>query len=70
MSGRSCKLAEGGVVMARWSCSKSPTPWKGDAMTKFKIAPTGAEMKTLLLSDETGFRAVLQAALQEVLEGR
>ena len=37
-------------------------------MTKLKIAPTGADMKALLLSDENGFRAVLQAALQEVLE--
>jgi putative transposase len=37
-------------------------------MTKLKIAPFGAEMKALLLSDENGFRAVLQAALQEVLE--
>jgi len=41
---------------------------KGDAMTKLTIAPSGAEMKALLLSDENGFRAVLQAALQEVLE--
>jgi len=37
-------------------------------MTKLKLAPSGAEMKALLLSDENGFRAVLQAALQEVLE--
>ncbi len=37
-------------------------------MTKLKIAPGGAEMKALLLSDEHGFRAVLQAALQEALE--
>jgi hypothetical protein len=37
-------------------------------MTKLKIAPFGAEMKALLLSDEKGFRAVLQAALQEALE--
>jgi hypothetical protein len=37
-------------------------------MTKLKIAPFGAEMKALLLSDENGFRAVLQAALQEALE--
>jgi putative transposase len=37
-------------------------------MTKLKIAPTGADMKALLESDENGFRAVLQAALQEVLE--
>ena len=37
-------------------------------MTKLKLAPTGAEMKSLLLSDEHGFRSVLQAALQEVLE--
>ena len=37
-------------------------------MTKLKIAPTGAEMKALFESDENGFRAVLQAALQEVLE--
>jgi putative transposase len=41
---------------------------KGDAMTKLKLAPSGAEMKALLVSDENGFRAVLQAALQEVLE--
>lgn len=41
---------------------------KGHAMTKLKIAPSGADMKALLLSDEDGFRAVLQAALQEVLE--
>ena len=37
-------------------------------MTKLKLAPSGAEMKALLVSDENGFRAVLQAALQEVLE--
>ncbi len=43
---------------------------KGDAMTKLTIAPSGAEMKALLLSDENGFRAVLQAALQEVLEAK
>jgi putative transposase len=41
---------------------------KGDAMTKLTLAPSGAELKSLLLSDENGFRAVLQAALQEVLE--
>jgi putative transposase len=41
---------------------------KGDAMTKLTLAPSGAELKALLLSDENGFRAVLQAALQEVLE--
>jgi putative transposase len=37
-------------------------------MTKLTLAPSGAELKALLLSDENGFRAVLQAALQEVLE--
>ena len=37
-------------------------------MTKLKLAPTGAEFKALLLSDEGGFRAILQEALQEVLE--
>ncbi|WP_428390406.1 IS256 family transposase [Lichenicoccus sp.] len=37
-------------------------------MTKLNLAPLGADMKALLLSDENGFRAVLQAALQEVLE--
>ena len=37
-------------------------------MTKLKIAPSGAEMKALLLSDEDGFRALLQSVLQEVLE--
>ena len=37
-------------------------------MTKLKIAPTGVDLKALLLSDEDGFRAVLQGALQEILE--
>ena len=37
-------------------------------MTNLTLAPSGAEMKALLLSDENGFRAVLEAALQEVLE--
>jgi putative transposase len=37
-------------------------------MTKLKITPKGAEMKALLLSDEDGFRALLQGVLQEVLE--
>ena len=37
-------------------------------MTKLKVARSGAEMKALLLSDENGFRAILQSALQEVLE--
>jgi putative transposase len=41
---------------------------KGDAMTKLTLAPSGADLKSLLLSDENGFRTVLQAALQEVLE--
>jgi putative transposase len=41
---------------------------KGNAMTNLTLAPSGAEMKALLLSDENGFRAVLEAALQEVLE--
>lgn len=37
-------------------------------MTKREVTPTGEELKRLLLSDENGFRAVLQAALQEILE--
>ena len=37
-------------------------------MTKLKLAPVGADMKALLLSDEDGFRAVLQSVLQEILE--
>ena len=37
-------------------------------MTKLKLAPFGADMKALLLSDEDGFRAVLQSVLQEILE--
>ena len=37
-------------------------------MTKLTLAPSGAEMKALLLSDENGFPSVLQAALQEVLD--
>jgi putative transposase len=43
-------------------------PVEGNAMTKMKIAPVGADMKSLLLSDEDGFRAVLQEALQGALE--
>ncbi|MDB5394497.1 MAG: transposase [Rhodospirillales bacterium] len=37
-------------------------------MTKLKVAPSGADFKALLLSDEDGFRGVLRRALQEVLE--
>lgn len=37
-------------------------------MTKREGTPAGVDLKALLLSDEDGFRAVLQAALQEVLE--
>jgi len=37
-------------------------------MTKLKLAPFGADMKALLLSDEDGFRAVLQSVLQEILD--
>jgi putative transposase len=37
-------------------------------MTKLKIASSGAELKALLLSDEDGFRSVLQAVVQETLE--
>jgi putative transposase len=37
-------------------------------MTKLSVAPSGAELKAILLSDEDGFRAVLQKALQEILE--
>jgi len=43
-------------------------PRKGYAMTKLKIASSGAELKALLLSDEDGFRSVLQAVVQETLE--
>src|ERR1700737_2290097 len=43
-------------------------PLKGYAMTKLKVAPSGADFKALLLSDEDGFRGVLRRALQEVLE--
>lgn len=37
-------------------------------MTKRRISRSGAELKALLLSDENGFRALLQESLQEVLE--
>jgi putative transposase len=37
-------------------------------MTKLKVAPSGADFKALLLSDEDGFRSVLQAVVQETLE--
>ena len=37
-------------------------------MTKREGTPAGVELKALLLSDEDGFRAVLQEALQEILE--
>jgi putative transposase len=37
-------------------------------MTKLKLAPEGVDMKSMLLSDENGLRAVLQAVVQEVLE--
>jgi putative transposase len=37
-------------------------------MTKLSVAPLGVDLKALLLSDEGGFRAILQAALQEILE--
>lgn len=37
-------------------------------MTKSSLAPAGADIKALLLSDRDGLRAVLQAALQEALE--
>jgi len=48
--------------------SNVTNPMKGTAMTKVRIAPSGAEMKALLLSDEDGFRALLQCVVQEVLE--
>lgn len=37
-------------------------------MTKSSVAPSGVDLKALLLSEEGGFRAVLQGALQEILE--
>jgi putative transposase len=37
-------------------------------MTKSDATPAGVDLKALLLSDEDGFRAVLQGALQAVLE--
>jgi putative transposase len=37
-------------------------------MTKRQVTLSGAELKGLLLSDEDGFRAMLQEALQHVLE--
>jgi len=37
-------------------------------MTKISVAPSGVDLKALLLSDEGGFRGVLQGALQEILE--
>jgi putative transposase len=37
-------------------------------MTKREATPAGVDFKALLLSDEDGFRAVLQEALQAVLE--
>jgi len=37
-------------------------------MTKREGTPAGVDLKALLLSDEDGFRAILQGALQEILE--
>jgi putative transposase len=37
-------------------------------MTELNATPMGVELKALLLSDEDGFRAVLQGALQAILE--
>jgi putative transposase len=37
-------------------------------MTKREVTPAGVDLKALLLSDEDGFRAVLQGVLQEILE--
>jgi putative transposase len=37
-------------------------------MTKRDATPAGVDFKALLLSDEGGFRAVLESALQAVLE--
>lgn len=37
-------------------------------MTKLDATPEGVDLKALLLSDEDGFRAVLQCALQSILE--
>ncbi len=37
-------------------------------MTKLDVTPEGVDLKALLLSDEGGFRAVLQGALQAILE--
>jgi len=37
-------------------------------MTELNATPMGVELKSLLLSDEDGFRAMLQGALQAILE--
>src|SRR5580700_2119309 len=44
------------------------SPPKGCTMTKRDATPAGVDFKALLLSDEGGFRAVLESALQAVLE--
>jgi putative transposase len=41
---------------------------KGSAMTKSQVTPSGVDLKALLLSDEDGFRRVLQEAVQIALE--
>jgi putative transposase len=41
---------------------------KGSAMTKSQATPSGVDLKALLLSDEDGFRRVLQEAVQIALE--
>jgi len=35
---------------------------KGDVMTEFTVAPSGAEMTALLCTDQTGFRPVPRRA--------
>ena len=41
---------------------------KGSAMTKSQATPSGVDLKALLLSDEDGFRRILQEAVQIALE--
>ncbi|RWX61458.1 hypothetical protein EN780_29300 [Mesorhizobium sp. M4B.F.Ca.ET.089.01.1.1] len=43
-------------------------PWKGSALTKREVRRSRGELKPLLLSDEDGFRRVLQTVVQEALE--
>src|SRR5580658_6682180 len=47
---------------------RTHSPPNGCTMTKRDATPAGVDCKALLLSDEGGFRAVLESALQAVLE--